>query len=140
MTSLPKLPSDYATFLESHSGKQPYEFDDVEWWLATSVELLENVNIDGEEYPYIHQLRGYANTMAEFVDGGATEDADGNDFEFARLEAGLAIGTGDGDVLFLDPSDGYSVWCFYHDGGDVEQQSASFADWLSGAELDDDYD
>ena len=66
-----------------------------------------------------------------------TTDADGNDFPFARLEAGLAIGAGDGDVLFLDPSDGYSVSCFYHDGGEVEQQGASFAEWLSSAQLED---
>jgi len=139
MASLPELPTEYRTFLESHTGKQPYEFEGVDWWLATSDKLLENVNIDGNEYPYIQQLRGYASTIAELFGGDATTDDDGNDFTFARLEAGLAFATGNGDVLFLDPSDGFSVWCFHHDGGDVENHAASFGDWISNVQLDDDY-
>ncbi len=139
MATLPELPADYKSFLESNTGKQPYEFDDVGWWLATSDKLLENVSIDGNPYPFIHQLRGYASTIAEFFDGDATCDAEGNDFAFARLEAGLAIATGNGDVLFLDPAHGFSVWCFHHDGGDVEKQAASFGQWLSDAKLDETY-
>lgn len=139
MAKLPQLPADYKSFLDSHTGKQPYEFGHVGWWLATSDKLSESVNIDGSDYMFIHQLQGYAGTIAELFGGDATTDADGNDFAFARLEAGLAIATGNGDVLFLDPSDNHSVWRFHHDGGDVEKQAASFGDWMSGARLDDAY-
>lgn len=137
MATLPPLPDDYRTFLASHDGEQSYEFDDIDWWLATERELAEGVNIDGNDYAYIHQLQGFSKTLAEFTDGDATTDEEGNAFPLSRLAAGLAIGTGDGDVLFLDPADNYSVWCFHHDGGDVEKLAASFAEWLAEAQLDD---
>ncbi len=140
MTTLPELPAEYTAFLQSHAGDLPYEYDDVSWWFATSGALLDATNIDGTEYPYIHQLRGYTRAIAEFIEGDATVDEDENDFPFTRLEAGLTIATGDGDVLFLDPSDDYSVWCFHHDGGDVEKLAESFGEWLSDAELNRDYE
>ena len=62
-------------------------------------------------------------------------DAEGQPFAFSRLEDGLAFATGDGDVLFFDPSDSLAVWCFHHDGGDVERLAGSFTDWLENAEL-----
>ncbi len=139
MTELPDLPDDYTGFLNTHSGKQPWDSKGVEWWLATSKELSKKVNIDGKQYPYINQLLGYTNTLKEMLGGDATTDEDGNEFSFSRLEAGLAFATGDGDVLFFDPSDNYSVWCFCHDGGDVERQSPAFGDWISSAELLEDY-
>jgi hypothetical protein len=138
MSSLPELPAAYTTFLETHSGTQTYEYDDVDgWWLATSAKLLEDVNIDGKKHPYIHQLRGYTATLRDVFPGDATTDDNGEEYAFDRLEAGLAIGEQNGDTLFLDPSDEFSVWCFRHDGGYVEQLEKSFAKWLSNAELDD---
>ncbi|MDP6543066.1 MAG: SMI1/KNR4 family protein [Phycisphaerae bacterium] len=140
MSSLPELPAEYTTFLESHSGTQPYVYDNVDgWWLATSDKLLESVNIDGKKHPYVHQLRGYVATLRDVFQSEATTDADGKDYAFERLAAGLAIGDNNGDTLFLDPSNKFAVWCFYHDGGYVEKLAASFAKWLSKAKLDDAY-
>ncbi len=140
MSSLPELPAEYVAFLESHSGDQPYEYDDVDgWWLATSGELLESINVDGVEYPSIHQLRGYTATLREVFPGDATTDDNGEEYAFDRLAAGLAIGDNNGDALFLDPSDKFSVWCFRHDGGYVEKFEKTFAKWLSKAKLDEAY-
>lgn len=138
MDSLPELPAEYKTFLESHSGMRPYTYNDVNsWWLATSDKLLEDVSIDGRKNPYVHQLRGYAATLEEVFDGDATTDANDKDYLFERLADGLAIGENNGDVLFLDSSDEFSVWLFHHDGGDVERLAESFPKWLSKATIDD---
>jgi hypothetical protein len=140
MPSLPELPAEYKTFLEAHTGSKPYEYGDVRGWrLATSDKLLQDVNIDGNKQPYVHQLRGYTATLEEVFDGDATTDAKGNDYAFSRLAEGIAIGENNGDVLFLDPSNKFSVWCFHHDGGDVERLTASFAKWLSKAKPDEAY-
>ena len=140
MSLLPELPAEYTSFLESHSGSQPYEYDGEDgWWLAASDKLLKSINIDGKKHPYVHQLRGYAATLRDVFQSEATTDVNGNDHSFDRLEAGLAIGDNNGDVLFLDPSNKFSVWLFCHDGGYVEKLAASFAKWLSKAKLDDAY-
>ena len=131
-----KLPNEYLNFLSTHSGSQPYEYDHVTWWIATSNELHEQVNIDGKDFPFINQLRGYVSTLKGFFG----EDFMPNEnYSLSRLEEGIAIADGNGDVLFLDPKDNFSVWHFYHDGGDVERVSSSFSQWLEMAKLDTDY-
>jgi hypothetical protein len=139
MANLPELPDDFLVFLETHDETKPYDFQNVCWWVATRDKLLSSVNIDGEKYPYVYQMRGYTKTIAEFFGSDATADADGNDVALTRLADSLAFATGDGDVLFLLPSENFSVWLFHHDGGDVKQLADSFSSWLSAAELDTDY-
>lgn len=88
----------------------------------------------------IHQLQAYANSVGEYV-GKETEDQDGEPYALEQLAAGLAIGDNNGDVIFLDPADAYSVWLFHHDGTDVERLADTFQEWLERAdpdELDDD--
>jgi len=137
MSTLPELPAEYTAFLESHSNDLRYEYDDEDGWeLAASKELLESININGKKHPYIHQLRGFTATLRGVFPGDATTDDNGEDYAFDRLEAGLAIGDQNSDTIFLDPSDGFSVWCFRHDGGYVQKLEKSFAKWLSKAKPD----
>lgn len=124
------LPDDYAAFLETHSSRQQYEFDDQNWSLLTSRELREFVDIDEATYLAVGQLEGYADTMRQAMGEDATFDAKGKPYPFTRLASGIAIGTNEsGDVLYLDPEDGYSVWIFSHDGGDVERVAKTFTTW-----------
>ncbi|MEM7477595.1 MAG: SMI1/KNR4 family protein [Planctomycetota bacterium] len=134
----PDYPPDFLTFLESHTGNDAYEFDDVDWWVATKSELVADINIDGTEYMYSKQLAGYSNALAALSGGMSTEDDDGNAYPLARLAAGLAFATGDGEVLYFDPADGFSVWQFEHDGGEVTRLADSFTDWLQSADLETD--
>lgn len=138
MVNQPAFPAEFLTFLESHAGKGAYEFDDIEWWVATKSELTTSVNIDGVEYPYAQQLAGYSKALASFTEAESTEDDEGNDYPLTRLAAGLAFATGDGDVLFFDPADGLAVWHFEHDGGEVARIAESFTDWLQSAEMESD--
>ncbi|MFO1064077.1 MAG: hypothetical protein U0892_09455 [Pirellulales bacterium] len=53
------------------------------------------------------------------------------------MAAGLAIGDNNGDVLFLDPGDSFSIWLWHCDGADVERLADSFDEWLESAMPDD---
>lgn len=141
MTKLPKLPADYEKFLKTHDGETEYIFDDIDGWrFFTTEELTEVIRIDRTKVMNIHQLQAYANSVGEYV-GKETEDQDGEPYALEQLAAGLAIGDNNGDVVFLDPKDAYSVWLFHHDGTDVERLAVTFQEWLERAdpdELDDD--
>ena len=134
---LPQLPSDYLEFLKTHSGENSYTYDDLDsWWLSTEKELLQTVNVDGKKRPSIYQLASVVESLKKHGEGDAVPDQDGEEFSLDRLAGGLAIGDNNGDTLFLDPSDGFSVWLFHHDGCDVERLAGSFGEWIREAELD----
>lgn len=125
------LPEDYSSFLLKHHERDRLEFDDCTWSLLPAAKLLELRNVNGEEYPAIGMLRGYVAGMPEdcFPEGNTT-DAKGKAYALDRLAAGCVIGESeDGDVLYLDPADGDSVWIYRHDGGDVEKVGKSFTAW-----------
>ena len=46
-----------------------------------------------------------------------------------RVFEAFVIGEDNGDYLYLDPSDNYSVWIFHHDGCDVKKVANSFDSW-----------
>ncbi len=136
MTKLPKLPAAYKKFLDAHDGETEYIFDDIDGWrFFTTEELTEIIRIDKIKVMNIHQLEAYAKSVRDYV-GDETEDQDGQPYALKRLAAGLAIGDNNGDVIFLDPADAYSVWLFHHDGADVERLADSFQEWLDRAEPD----
>ncbi len=65
--------------------------------------------IDRENVLTIDQLKAFANSVREFQDD-ETEDQNGEPYSLIRLAAGLAIGDNNGDIVFLDPQDAFSVW------------------------------
>ncbi len=93
------------------------------------------IRIDREKVLTIYQLKAYVNSIRAFQ-GDETEDQDGAPYSLDRLVAGLAIGENNGDVLFLDPENGYSVWIWHHDGSDVERLADSFDLWIEMATSD----
>lgn len=136
MTKLPKLPVDYKKFLKTHEGETEYIFDAIDGWrMFTIEELTEVIRIDRIKVMNIHQLQAFAKLIQDHV-GDETEDQDGEPYALERLAAGLAIGDNNGDVVFLDPEDSYSVWLFHHDGADVERLADTFQGWLERAEPD----
>ncbi len=90
------------------------------------------IRINREKVPNIFQLSAYAKSLREYV-GDELEDQDGEPYSVDRLSAGLAVGDNNGDVIFLDAEDSYSVWMFHHDGADVERLANSFHEWLEAA-------
>ena len=140
MTTLPKLPTAYQAFLEHHDGEAYYLFNDIDCWRFYSTEELTKViRVNRDKIPAIHQLSAFVSSIREYV-GDETEDQDGEPYSLDRLAAGLAIGDNNGDVVFLDPTDEYSVWIWYHDGADVERLADSFEQWLEMATVSEDED
>jgi len=70
------------------------------------------------------------------VRGNIIVDDQGNEFSLRRLACGVVIADENADLLFLDPSDNFSVWCFFHDGSDVEKQADSLYEWLAGSKVE----
>ena len=85
--------------------------------------------------PSWQQLKAYSDLYKQINQLNATCDQDGNDFDLSRLNNCIAIGDDNGEPLFCDPSDSYSVWCYYPDGGDVKLLSKSLEDFISEAEI-----
>lgn len=138
MTKLPNLPTAYNAFLEQHDGEAYYLFDDIDGWrFYTIEELTEVIRVNRDKVLAIHQLTAFASSIREYI-GDETEDQDGEPYSLDRLAAGLAIGDSNGDVVFLDPADEYSVWLWHHDGADVERLADSFEQWLEMATLSED--
>lgn len=126
------LPKEYEEFLKSQIAGVEYVYKENPWRLATAERLLETVTVEKRKCLYIRRLEGLAKILTQFFDGDSTVDNKGLPYAFSRLAAGLAIGDdSSGDILYLDPSDQYSVWAFHHDGGDVEKLGRSFKAWLT---------
>jgi hypothetical protein len=138
MTTLPKLPTAYKAFLEQHNGDTYYLFNDIDGWRFDTVdELTEVIRVNRDKVQAFLQLSAYVSSIRKHI-GDETEDQDGEPYSLDRLAAGLAIGDNNGDVVFLDPTDEYSVWIWYHDGADVERLADSFEQWLEMATISED--
>lgn len=51
-------------------------------------------------------------------------------FLLKRLDNVIVISQHDGDLLFIDPENAFSVWLWWHDGGDCQKLSNNIFDWL----------
>ena len=124
------LPETYLKWLAG-LGEEPYvEFAGREWELAGKEELLERVSIDGKEARYVDQAKLFVNSIYEATGASSTTDQDGNEIPFPRVSDFLTIGYDNEDLLCVDPSDGFSVWCFYpSEGGVVEKLAESLDRW-----------
>ena len=135
MTTLPKLPTAFQAFLEHHDGEAYYFFNDIDCWrFYTTEDLTKVIRVNRDKVLAIHQLSAFVSCIREHI-GDETEDQNGEPYSLDRLAAGLAIGDNNGDVVFLDPADEYSVWLWHHDGDDVERLADSFEQWLEMATL-----
>jgi hypothetical protein len=132
------LPRNYATLLTFHCGACKACRGQKRWKFATLPELLSPIQIGTNSNKYVLQLKLYAPLIAKIRESSSTVDTDGNDYPLNRLGDGLAIADENGDILFLDRQDSFSVWCFYHDGGTVERQAPDSLEWLAAAKIEPD--
>ena len=115
------LDDDYFPWLSSLGVPYYVVYRDHEWELFNEQKLNEEINIDGLITPRWKQLESFAQTYSEVTGEDETVDQFGNAFSLERLKKGITIGDDNGDPLFIDPKDSNSVWCYHHDGGDVEK-------------------
>lgn len=138
-----RLPDAYREFVLSDGAGGHYLFAGRHWFLAplsetngVSVEapsaLSSIVTVSGKASSFNSVLELHAQTLSELV-GIYTSDASGNSYEVKRLSGGIAIGEAEGDILYLDRFDQFSVWCYYQNSGDVELLAKTFEKWLKTA-------
>ena len=135
-----KLPTEYLAFLlENPTGTEvafneyPNENPDSEgryWSIMHMEELLETFEMkDVGIAQNFECLKLYVKNQKEFSINEWTTSNKGN-IPFHRLENGFVFGEENGDYLYFDPEDNFSVWIYYHDGGDVMRVADSFQHFI----------
>ena len=108
------------------------------WTLATPEELAEtsyslSETAAAKPLPFVRCTRAFADLLKAGKDGKPGAKAVSivgrpkEKFTVARLRRGVCVGASNGDPLFLDPSDQYSVWTYSQDTGTVQRLANDFA-------------
>ena len=138
-----QLPDCYKSFICSIAdyAERYFKEDDDEdnypgrpwllWGLDRLSETLDMKGVGSE--PMFKALALYTKVFNEFTSEQEVYSPQGS-ISIERVAKGFVIGEENGDYLYLDPSDSFSVWIYYHDGGDVKRLSASYEAWLSESE------
>ena len=135
-----ELPKEYLTFLEknpngsevtfSEQKDEDLEFEGRDWTIMSETTLLESWEMNGVgKARNFECLKLYIAIQKEFSDGNWTTSNVGN-IELDRIEKGFVFGAENGDYLYFDSTDSYSVWVYFHDGGDVLKIADSFTDFI----------
>ncbi len=133
------LPKEYLEFLADNPNGDEVTFNEFKnedpdsegryWTLLGENELLESWEMKGVgRAANFECLKLYVAVQREHGQGDWTTSNIGK-IELQRVEAGFVFGEENGDYLYFDPSDGYSVWIYYHGGGDVLRIADSFSDF-----------
>ncbi|MFT5917124.1 MAG: proteasome lid subunit RPN8/RPN11 [Flammeovirgaceae bacterium] len=135
-----KLPIAYLNFLRENPEGDEIAFDEYKeenshsenryWQIMSESVLLETweMNDVGKAMNF-ECLKLYIQVQREYSGNEFTESNVGK-IDLNRVESGFVIGEENGDYLYIDSSDNYSVWIYYHDGGDVMRIANSFEDLL----------
>jgi len=57
--------------------------------------------------------------------------SDAGPIDYERLNKSVAIATDEGDYLYFDVIDNFSLWAYWHDSGEVKKVSDSFDEWAA---------
>jgi hypothetical protein len=137
------LPQEYLKLLTSlHEADEycfneyPEEDPDFEgrcWCFLNEDDLIEEIDMRGVGKSAVHkQLELYIKCFSEFSDSQFLTSPDGQ-IPIQRVLNGFVVAEDNGDLLYLDPLDDFSVWIFHHDGSDVMKVTGSIGEWLSRA-------
>ncbi len=119
------IPEKYLLWLKSFKGES-IQLDDRDWSILSIDSLIKIVNIDGVKIQYYKILSSYASSFKEMTGANTTIDQNENNFSLDKLSKCISIGENNGDILFINPEDNNSVWCYYPAGGDVEKLISTF--------------
>ena len=137
------LPQEYLKLLSSLHEADEYCFneypeDDPDfegrcWCFLNEDDLIEEIDIRGVGKSAAHkQLELYIKCFSEFNDSQFLTSSDVQ-IPIERVQNGFVVAEDNGDLLYLDPRDDFSVWIFHHDGSDVMKVAHSIGDWQSRA-------
>lgn len=136
------LPEEYVKLVESLDDNGIYHFNDSKdespdfegrpWYIKSIKNLSEEINVYGSgKKPFYNCLKLFLDLHLEFI-GYHRVKSNCGELNKERVYNGFVIGEENGDYLYLDIEDNFSVWIFYHDGCDVQRVAYSFYQWLNG--------
>jgi hypothetical protein len=138
-----QLPAAYVEFLATIGDFAEYWFrddpDDPDdpgrcWWLFGIDRLQNELDMIGVgKAPAYSSLRLYTACYREASGASVVYASGGDELPIDRVAGGFVIGDENGDPLYLDPSDGFSVWTYCHDGANVRKLARSFEEWIKQA-------
>ncbi len=139
------LPKEYLEFLSNIDAGEDYCFNEYpeedpdfegRCWAFYDEELLcENIEMSRVgEAPAHRQLELYLKCYQEISKSDIVHSSEG-ELSIDRVANGFVVAEENGDLLYLDPSNNFSVWIFHHDGYDVKKVSNSISDWLDRATI-----
>ena len=136
------LPNSYLNFLKenpdgsevvfNHNKEDDPDDDGKYWQIIGEAELLKSFEMnDVGTAQHFESLKLYVKVFREFAYSDKT-DSNVGDIPLDRVEHGFVIGEENGDYVYLDSFDNFSVWIYHHDGGDVTRIADSFEEFLKG--------
>ncbi len=136
-----ELPIVYLDFLKNNPNGDEVEFNHYKdedpnsegrfWQIMGKEELLEEWEMrDVGIATNFACLQLYVKLQKEFGAGFTSSNVGTIDLD--RVASGFVIGSDNGDYVYLDPADNFSVWIYYHDGGDVRKIADSFGEFMRG--------
>jgi SMI1 / KNR4 family (SUKH-1) len=106
------------------------------WFIWGLERLTEDLDMrDVGSAPMFNALSLYTKCYAEFTSGTSADSPEG-EISLQRIANGFVFGEENGDYIYMDAEDDFSIWFYYHDGGDVKCVAPSFADWLNHTTID----
>ena len=135
------LPQQYLKLLSSLDEADEYYFNEKPkddpsfegrcWCFLNEEELNEEIDMRGVGISPAHkQLELYIKCFNEYSDNQFLISPNGK-VPIQRVINSFVIAEDNGDLLYLDPFDEFSVWIFHHDGSDVMKVANSIGDWQS---------
>lgn len=125
-----ELRKDYVGVLMSpeFEGNSFFKINEVEFLLFSLNELCKEVELDGQIIPQINLVKGYSTTLKEVLkDDLKSSQAD----ELSILSDGIAIGSNNTEILFIDPRDMNALLIFHPDGGDISRTGKKLDELVS---------
>ena len=132
------LPQRYFNLIDNLDNNIKFYFNDYKdlpnfegrlWALKSPQNLKEEIKVFGSgKEPFHHCLGLFLSTHLEFTGENHVYTSTGT-IPKERVFEAFVIGEDNGDYLYPDPSDNYSVWIFHHDGCDVKKVANSFDSW-----------
>ncbi len=125
------LPAVYKQYIETIETHKLVEFkgssESREWHLYGASELEKEVEVFGAgKEPFYNCLGLFLKLYFEFIGKSQMISSPSGYIEPERIRGGFVIGEDNGDYLYLDPKEKFSVWIYYHDGSDVKRLSPDF--------------
>ncbi|RXG32292.1 SMI1/KNR4 family protein [Leeuwenhoekiella marinoflava] len=130
-----ELPSTYLKFLKKNPKgteiKISGRYDKRIWNMMSEEDLLKRWTMNGVgEAANYECLKLYTHVQGENIEDLYAHSAHFGRVKLDRVARGFVIGHENGDYLYIDPECSFSLWAYYHDGGEITKISGSFDKFL----------